>query len=140
MGYVGAHLFLFCYWELKEDASIGGIGSGPNVPPKKWWWHPWTNYEMHYLSKEGEEVDGWMKLDERTLHHNCCCSHFQVEHTDSWAHGSNCSNWLPSWCPQCMHVASHESMCFVMSLIILIEQFHLQKKKPPPKKGFGFRV
>ncbi len=95
---------------------------------------------MHYLSKEGEEVDGWMKLDERTLHHNCCCSHFQVEHTDSWAHGSNCSNWLRSWCPQCMHVASHESMCFVMSLIILIEQFHLQKKKPPPKKGFGFRV
>jgi hypothetical protein len=38
-----------------------------------------------------------------------------------------------------MHVASHEHiMCVVMSLIIIIEQFHLQKKKPKKKKGFGF--
>jgi hypothetical protein len=32
---MGANLFLFCYWELKEGASIDGVVYTPNVPPKK---------------------------------------------------------------------------------------------------------
>ncbi len=31
---MGAHLFLFCYWELKEGASIGRIVVAQMFPPK----------------------------------------------------------------------------------------------------------
>jgi hypothetical protein len=33
-GNMGAHLFLFCYWELKEGACIGGV-STPKMFPQK---------------------------------------------------------------------------------------------------------
>ncbi len=57
-----AHLFLFCYWELKEGASIGGVVPQMLFPSKNDdGTHELINMKRTtYLSKEGEEVDGWM--------------------------------------------------------------------------------